>query len=496
MFMMGAIVLLTMISFFSSVHHLFYHESHYLHHHHSQHQGTNSLYRSLEDFKSGLSSKNRELETTSSFSIDEPEDPLPNPTTTLTDGNSTFSACLLVMDDNHRLVEWLAYHYHVLPLRTLIVAVDPRSRTRPTKLLNRYRRLQDQSMYIEEWTDFDFMKPELAKNKIQDDAELQIKRDRHRMRQKNFYRACLQKMKTLERSWVTLIDTDEFIMYNHKSGGVNGDESIFQEWETQQATIHKERYHRAKPRTPLSKPPPSPAEAGGLMKFLHQEQAAGHEFFQSPCISMPRLQFGAKESTPDELRDHGIDSDVVVNPDQLDTLRYRKHAERQDFVKNGLAKSMMDVSRITTFPRIQSLHRPIKEYCSAPWKNEWDSGLRINHYLGSWEAYSFRDDSRRGGERSYEGWVFKAMDADETDDNIRPWVAGFVESQGKEQAQQLLDGAGLPKGYQSNGKNWTIMFLDEILGMNETKGNDARVQFDTFVRDFHLKNNQSIEGIL
>jgi len=233
-----------------------------------------------------------------------------------------------------------------------------------------------------------------------------------------------------------------------------------------------------------------------MIHYLHREQAAGHPFFQPSCISCPRLQFGAKESSTDETQRNVPSS---VNSDRLDTLRYRKHAERQDFVKNGLSKSILDVSRIDKFPRIQSLHRPIKEICSAPWKDEWSSGLRINHYLGSWEAYSFRDDSRRGGERSYEGWVFKAMDADETDDNIRPWVSGFVETHGTDKAKELLQGSGLPRGYQAsldNNKNWTIMFLDEILGMNETKGNENRVAFDSFVRDFHFNKNQSIEGIL
>jgi hypothetical protein len=40
------------------------------------------------------------------------------------DGHSTFSSCLLVMDDNHRLAEWLAYHYHVLPLRYMVVGTS------------------------------------------------------------------------------------------------------------------------------------------------------------------------------------------------------------------------------------------------------------------------------------------------------------------------------------------------------------------------------------
>jgi hypothetical protein len=98
---------------------------------------------------------------------------------------------------------------------------------------------------------------------------------------------------------------------------------------------------------------------------------------------------------------------------------------------------------------------------------------------------------------SVEGWAFKAKDADETDDNIRPWIGGFVETHGTKKAKELLHGSGLPKGYKgTDGKNWTIMFLDEILGMNETTGNDVRVQFDNFVRDMHLNKKEAIQDIL
>ena len=57
------------------------------------------------------------------------------------------------MDDNHRLMEWMAYHYHVLPLRYMIVVVDPRSKTSPSSIFNEWRR---KGVYIEEWTDRDF----------------------------------------------------------------------------------------------------------------------------------------------------------------------------------------------------------------------------------------------------------------------------------------------------------------------------------------------------
>jgi hypothetical protein len=38
--------------------------------------------------------------------------------------DETFSACILFMDDNPRLVEWLVYHFFALNLREVVVAVD------------------------------------------------------------------------------------------------------------------------------------------------------------------------------------------------------------------------------------------------------------------------------------------------------------------------------------------------------------------------------------
>jgi hypothetical protein len=66
-----------------------------------------------------------------------------------TSGESeTFPACLLVMDDNHRLVEWLAHHFHVLKLRTLIATTDSRSQTSPTAIFDKWRA---HGMNIIEW---------------------------------------------------------------------------------------------------------------------------------------------------------------------------------------------------------------------------------------------------------------------------------------------------------------------------------------------------------
>jgi hypothetical protein len=71
--------------------------------------------------------------------------------------NSTrgMSACLLVMDDTIKLTEWLAYHYTVLPLSHLIVAIDPASVLENE--INKVLSLWNTRMYIEVWTNDTWM---------------------------------------------------------------------------------------------------------------------------------------------------------------------------------------------------------------------------------------------------------------------------------------------------------------------------------------------------
>ena len=402
----------------------------------------------------------------------------------LPDGNSSFSACLLVMDDNHRLVEWLAYHYHVLPLRFLIITIDPRSRTKPTHVLNRWREM---GMFILEWNDFDFLKLSLARNPIPDDARLEDKRARHRIRQRQFFRKCLEVSKTYDRTYVALTDTDEYIMYNHKGG------DGFEKWEQQQVELAKKNKDtRGKQRIWPSQPPPTPDEEGGLIKYIRQEEAAGiHPSFQGPCISSPRLQISAIEDNSTTKPDSYKYGDVI-DIDRFETLRFHKHGPRQEFVNNRLAKAILDVSRIDRFPDMETLHRPIKTICPPPWRNEWDSALRIYHYLGTWEAYTFRDDARRGGEHSKELWYFKSAEfASETDDLIVPWMDGFIKKHGPQKTKELLQGAGLPRDFINPiGHNYTYDYRHLHQVLNSTTRQDSnkkemQLAFDKFVLQMH-----------
>jgi hypothetical protein len=452
-------------------------------HEHLRHlERQNPVWKALD----GVETKknNQEIITSIEYPVEEPIPNIEPPA----DGNRTFASCMLVMDDNHRLAEWIAYHYHVLPLRYMVVAIDPRSQTSPTWLLNRWRKM---GVYIEVWSDKDFwQRDDLQLKPIPDNAVLQIKRDRHRGRQKFFYRSCLKYLKERNRTWVALHDSDEYLVYNHAGG------EKFEAWEEKMQQRHEKSAAATvagSQRVHPAHTPPTTAQEGAMLDYIRHEQAAGLHYFQSPCIGVPRLSFGATESTRRERRH---DVPVGFDPELLDTLRWRNHAPRNDFVKNALGKVIMDVSRIdvAASPYFMSLHRPIKTICTAPWHNEWESGLRINHYLGSWESYSFRDDSRRGNERSLEQWEYKATtQSDLADDNIRPWLQGFVQTHGTRRAQKLLQDAGLPKNYRNkNDTKWTLLpdRLESILRSNVTASSDNKqIQFEDWVREKYKNGN-------
>lgn len=481
-----------------------------------------------------------------------PNEPaLPNPTG-VADGSTSFAACLLVMDDNHRLVEWLAYHYHVLPLRYLVVAVDPRSQTTPTHIFNRYRQqTSSYTMTIVEWTDADFWKrprgggaKDLAPI-AEDAASFQQKRDRHRGRQKFFYKQCLIHMKQQNRTWVSLHDSDEYMLYNHKGGGeVDVDNNTSGVQPNQRAAAASSSVLIP------SQPPPTTAQGGGMIRYIEQERAAGLAYYQSPCIGIPRLMFGANPKSIDRDRVLAQVPDSVGQPStsttdtdhkspplamQMDTLVYRQHARRNDFVKNALGKVIIDVSRVDVVrtPYFMSLHRPIKTICPPPWHKDATAGLRINHYLGSWDSYSFREDARKGGERSLEQWEYKAtttssasstgsstlVDVDDptttthdnpeaeededtestaaattasnTDDIIRPWVTGLVTTHGAETALDMLRDVGLPPTYRNaNDAEWHLLpeKLTPILAAPLSLSQDTKViAFEDWVRKKYLK---------
>lgn len=345
----------------------------------------------------------------------------------------TFSACLLVMDDNHFLIEWLAYHYHVLPLRYLVIATDPRSATSPHTILQRWRE-QVNDFTIVEWKDDDFM-TDLERQEATDHVRIQFRRTgiqnqphliEHRARQRLFYYKCMLHLKKKRRRWTVMIDTDEFLHVNYHPN-------------TMQSIINSSTLP---PGTYMNEP-------GSVMKFLKAELKRPGQNLTSACVQIPRLRYGAKETYHlDERVAPSLPGDVYspFNISHFQTLRWNYHALALDHTANKISKTMIDLGRVRwqQIEPVQSIHRPIWELCGHRrlYITAEQQVFVINHYLGTLEQYFFRNDSRTGKERSLDVYdKVKAID-DENDDQVHSWLQGFVKVHGLEKAAALLTGVG------------------------------------------------------
>jgi hypothetical protein len=381
----------------------------------------------------------------------------------------SFSACLMIMDDNAHLIEWLAYHYHTLPLRRLIVAVDPRSQTSPSSILQRWRDSRGTiQMDITEWSDVDFMPPTLM------DAHRQNQQHSHivnipvdtstsdaaaaaavaaknadesltklfRRRQEEFYARCMARLKYEGRTWVALVDTDEYITPNTHSQthyAYLKEQKESSETSNQRVTV-LDLLNNAKERSDVE----DDNEAA------RQEAKLARQLQASPCFPMARLTFGVKESDEEDLYQTQTTTANSIpwgfDPHDFQTLRWRWHAGRSKKSVNKISKSLMDVSRVDSsffVPTSQVMvHLPIQEYCHGEddlWILNSQSLLVVHHYGGTWEQWSHRDDTR--GKRTREAYE-QMQYGKQADNSIRPWLAAFVRQVGWWTARRLLQNVG------------------------------------------------------
>ncbi|KAI2506933.1 hypothetical protein MHU86_7525 [Fragilaria crotonensis] len=349
---------------------------------------------------------------TSTHHSEEVAEEYPGPPELMHDMNESFSACLLVMDDNFRLYEWIAYHYHVLPLRYLVVAADSRSKNFPNAVLDVFR--QQLNMTIVSWNDSDYISWD---EPLRADAGVLEKKYRHQYRQRSFLAKCLRHMHQHRRTWTALWDVDEFIAFN----GYN--------WTRQNAA------------TNLSATSPQDmSELGSILRYLK-------EFGEDKGLSMKRILVGSLEIPSLMNESHPFD------PRRFDTLRYRFRAKNVNKL-NGQGKCMLNVQKISSFPvRVRNPHRPVLEICpGAKGERLVRNPFFLHHFIGSWEAYSYRDDGRRGSEKTYKAYVERAQQSGVYENKISHWMPAFVENVGKVRARVLLQNAGLDPEYNASFK--------------------------------------------
>eukprot|EP00934_Nitzschia_sp_Nitz4_P004519 Nitzschia sp. Nitz4//scaffold109_size72162//313//2568//NITZ4_005831-RA/size72162-processed-gene-0.26-mRNA-1//-1//CDS//3329532718//4509//frame0 len=342
------------------------------------------------------------------------------------------SACLLIKDDNDILSEWLAYHYHVLKLRTLIVAVDPSSETSPEPVLKRWV----DRMEIVLWSDADFMPKPFLKGNYHFIPNLLSKEDKkkfaaqdemsrarafreinvHRYRQQRFISKCISALNENARSWAFHIDTDEYIVI-HPDLRENGD------WEGLDV--------------------PQTLEENSVLGFLKNATKKHSKQVSYPCVSMPRLLYGSKEDSDEKNRFSRLPEGV--NGLSLETTRWKYHSNYdEDLALNGKPKVIMDLSGLPRTSKVLdgkifSIHRPALTLCwdqdSVLFEDPDHFPLTVQHYIGSWERYNQRQDARR----SRKAYNKKALvDAGKDDDWIDSWVASFVRVHGYATAMNLL----------------------------------------------------------
>jgi len=184
---------------------------------------------------------------------------------------------------------------------------------------------------------------------------------------------------------------------------------------------------------------PSSREPGSIVKLVQDLVKSHPSNVKYPCITMIRLLFGSVET---KEADWPLSLPSGFQRNQFETLRWRHHGPFEDKKMHGYPKVLVDVSKI---PRkllskdpVYSIHRPFQQYCRGMGDIEYQAyqkfPITTNHYLGSWERYNSRGDTRR----SWDVYNQKANLTSGQDTWVDGWFQGFIESVGEEKAARLL----------------------------------------------------------
>jgi len=354
------------------------------------------------------------------------------------DWNQTFSTCLIFMDDHHLLSEWLAYHYFALPLGYLVIAVDPASKDPPH--IDDYWHTV---MTIELWNDKDFMQfpGQVRRMKKDGTKELEYKYVR---RQREFYKVCGKYLRDKGRTLTSFHDTDEYITVSNQFQA-NFSQTIVHQpgfvWNLLQMYRQQERQAQQQQQRENTTTTTTTNTTNSLSKI--------HKYYSNTCFHTPRALYSAVESTAAE-RNHSLPT--WMDARQFETLRYRyrltpTQSRGPNKARNGLAKVIVDVSRLTDADLVtrSTPHAPFKPLClrTSPSLDYGTVPVGIHHYLGPWEFYYRDNDPRKETVRTRANWEMLAQGKAGADDEIRPWIRGFLDLVGTEQAKYLLRNAGL-----------------------------------------------------
>lgn len=351
----------------------------------------------------------------------------------------SFSACLLIKDNNILLPEWLAYHYTFLPLRRLIVAVDPLSLTDPSPVLDLYKTIgmnitvwkNGDEYWKDGWQDF-----EKSDFVITNETDFATVKKRYVYRQRQFYPACMQQLKSEGRTWTTVVDTDEYVAFNYYDE-LEGPPSFCQIATAQGLitnTACEEAYLKqirdgTHFRTKLE-------QSSTAAEFISRHLDAQFDNPEKPCLLLSRYLFVSKESEREDIQQ---EIGKGFNSSLFHTLRYHY---RTPLNLSQLGKCIVDVSKYDG-RAVRSPHILLGYMCTGTGKNGYAqnaaNSFRVHHYVGSWESFRSPGFDARGERVFRERNNQSSLVLDNTTGYTKAtaWLSRFVNLVGKDKALEL-----------------------------------------------------------
>lgn len=364
--------------------------------------------------------------------------------------NESFGACFVVKGDNDLLSEWIPYHYTILPLRYLVVVTDDDNKEDPTVVLKKWTTAQtDLNWWVFNISEFESIHGEFdaeaafksslskihRKEKMPSNGTIHPKVYEEFAHKKLIHKQnamithCTKFMKERGVRWTSLYDTDEFLAINR----IGADEQREQRNKTIENAETSDDTYGVRPYLP-------PIDSNATVVDIIQSFQKAKEPLES-CHVLPRVLFGASENiTCPGSEDVKAFARENFNYPGLSTLRFQQHAAKTDFENNKFGKVFVDVSNISDdllAGRPRNIHRPFPGVCKRPIVSIQDSPFYLMHYVGRWERFQAKNDTRRG----YKKWREMADVSDSTSccqQEAYRWLHRFVDQVGLRRARFLL----------------------------------------------------------
>ena len=371
--------------------------------------------------------------------------------------NRTMNACVLIMDDTIRCVEWLAYHYTVLPLGHLVVAIDPNSKRidKIDKILNAWREYITIDAYYndsfltlgpdEGWGRQVWGPNHRPRGWFKNQNGITHRSQAHKRRQNFFSGFCFRDLyEKNKRGWTILTDTDEFVTFNYRYPETEDPTRYDSETKyTSRADVDRDRA-RVLPFRDLFANMTDRVTIAQYLETYDAVVSAKTKGRRNYCMRIPGLTFSSRDSDPMRM---ARDFASGVDASNLMTLRQRQHAAKDgSFSKAMLHLRTAGGSDWFKEGSVVNVHTPNRRMCGRTKKEDQtgsgadyiSSLFRIHHYkAGTVEAYLERAGDWRGGGL----WRFyfdRNVETVGENSDLTHWFKWFVDKVGKEAADRLL----------------------------------------------------------